>query len=322
MACGGCQFAGQSTAVEDTFVGVRFGEESNLTLCATGGRLVARGDVVVVALEHGPACGRVEKSPMPVFKPCQKSGASQILRPADERDRSAWDRQKQNQVRAKEFVRQRSRDLGLKMKVSRVDFSFNGRNARVYFTADGRVDFRQLVRDISRRFSTRVRMVQVGARDEASLLGGIGVCGRTLCCSSWLEDFRPISITMAKRQGLSLNPSKISGQCGRLLCCLAYEDDNYKKKRPRDGDGGGRGKPRSGGRPKKPRGSGDRRRASEELPAPVPTSGNQLRDGLPAWMIAADQEVRTALTARSEGSAESRQATQPAGGSRSLNVLD
>ncbi len=115
------------------------------------------------------------------------------------------------------------------MKVSKGEFSLYGRKATFYFTAGGRVDFRQLVRDLSKRFSVRVKMVQVGARDEAALLGGIGICGRTLCCSSWLKDFRPISIQMAKRQNLSLNPSKISGQCGRLLCCLAYEDDQYKR---------------------------------------------------------------------------------------------
>ncbi len=118
------------------------------------------------------------------------------------------------------------------MKVSLVDFSFNGKKATFYFTSEGRVDFRQLVRDLSTRFSVRVKMVQVGARDEAGLIGGIGVCGRTLCCSTWLKDFRPISIQMAKRQNLSLNPSKISGQCGRLLCCLAYEDEQYKGRNP------------------------------------------------------------------------------------------
>jgi len=130
------------------------------------------------------------------------------------------------------FAQERARSLGLDMKVSLVDFSLSGKKATFYFTSDGRVDFRQLVRDLSARFSVRVKMVQVGARDEAGLIGGIGICGRTLCCSTWLKDFRPISIQMAKRQNLSLNPSKISGQCGRLLCCLAYEDDQYKNRNP------------------------------------------------------------------------------------------
>jgi len=223
-----------STAVEDTFVGVRFREETNLTLCSTGGRLYARGEKVVVELEPGPAFGHVEQSPMPVFKPCQKSSARPILRAADANDLAAYDRQCQAEHSGKLFAQERSRALGLDMKISLVDFSLSGKKATFYFTSDGRVDFRQLVRDLSSRFSVRVKMVQVGARDEAGLVGGIGICGRTLCCSTWLKDFRPISIQMAKRQNLSLNPSKISGQCGRLLCCLAYEDENYKTRNPDD----------------------------------------------------------------------------------------
>lgn len=236
MACGGCSFQGRSTAVEDTFVGVRFHEETNLTLCRGGGERFERGERLVIELDHGPSLGRVEKSPMPVFKPCQKASARKVLRRANDEDADAHERQLDNEQTAKLFCQQRARDLGLEMKVSRVDFSLYGRQARFYFTADGRIDFRQLVRDLAKRFSVKVKMVQVGARDEAGLLGGLGVCGRTLCCSTWLQDFKPISIQMAKRQNLSLNPSKISGQCGRLLCCLAYEDDRYerrKKRRPR-----------------------------------------------------------------------------------------
>jgi cell fate regulator YaaT (PSP1 superfamily) len=223
-----------STAVEDTFVGVRFREETNLTLCSTGGRTYARGEKVVVELESGPAFGHVEQSPMPVFKPCQKSSARPILRPVDDADVAAYDRQCQSELSGKLYAQERSRALNLEMKISMVDFSLSGKKATFYFTSEGRVDFRQLVRDLSSRFSVRVKMVQVGARDEAGLVGGIGICGRTLCCSTWLKDFRPISIQMAKRQNLSLNPSKISGQCGRLLCCLAYEDDQYKNRTPDD----------------------------------------------------------------------------------------
>jgi cell fate regulator YaaT (PSP1 superfamily) len=225
MGCNGCSYKGMSTAVEDTFVGVRFREETNLTLCATAGRIYARGERVVVDLESGPALGHV-------FKPCQKSGARPVLRPADDADLAAYDRQLQNEMAGKLFAQEKARSLNLDMKVSLVDFSLSGKKATFYFTSDGRVDFRQLVRDLSSRFSVRVKMVQVGARDEAGLIGGIGICGRTLCCSTWLKDFRPISIQMAKRQNLSLNPSKISGQCGRLLCCLAYEDEGYKKGNP------------------------------------------------------------------------------------------
>jgi cell fate regulator YaaT (PSP1 superfamily) len=230
--CNGCAFKGMSTAVEDAYVGVRFREETNLTLCSTAGRIYARAEKVIVDLESGPAFGHVEQSPMPVFKPCQKSSARPILRPADSSDLAAYDRQRQNETTGKLYAQERARALGLDMKVSLVDFSLSSKKATFYFTSDGRVDFRQLVRDLSTRFSVRVKMVQVGARDEAGLIGGIGICGRTLCCSTWLKDFRPISIQMAKRQNLSLNPSKISGQCGRLLCCLAYEDDQYKNRNP------------------------------------------------------------------------------------------
>jgi cell fate regulator YaaT (PSP1 superfamily) len=231
--CNGCSFKGMSTAVEDTFVGVRFREETNLTTCSTGGRLFGRGEAVVVELDGGPAYGRVEQSPLPIFKPCQKAGSRPILRHATDEDVVAFDRQVASEETAKRFCQERARQLKLDMKVSRVDFALSGKRATFYFTSNGRVDFRQLVRDLSGRFGVKVKMVQVGARDEAGLLGGIGICGRTLCCSTWLKEFRPISIQMAKRQNLSLNPSKISGQCGRLLCCLAYEDDQYRKAGPR-----------------------------------------------------------------------------------------
>jgi cell fate regulator YaaT (PSP1 superfamily) len=229
MNCQGCSFKGLSTAIENNFVGVRFREETNLTLCASGREIFSQGEPVIVDLDSGPALGRVWQSPMPVFKPCQKAKANAIVRRASERDVELYEEQIVNEDTARRFAQERARSLSLEMKISAVHFTLDGRSARFYFTADGRVDFRELVRDLSRRFSAKVRMVQVGTRDEAGLIGGIGVCGRMLCCSSWLGDFRPISIQMAKRQSLSLNPSKISGQCGRLLCCLSYEDDQYQK---------------------------------------------------------------------------------------------
>jgi cell fate regulator YaaT (PSP1 superfamily) len=231
MGCAGCSYTGRSTAVEDTYVGVRFAEETNLTLCRAAGERYAEGERLIIELEQGPAFGRVEKSPMPVFKPCQKSSAREVVRRATDEDREAYDRQVTAEATARRYCQERARELGLELKVFRVDFSLYGKRATFYFTAEGRVDFRQLVRDLAGRFGVRVKMVQVGARDESKLLGGIGVCGLTLCCSTWLTEFQPISIQMAKRQDLSLNPSKISGQCGRLLCCLAYEDDQYEKKR-------------------------------------------------------------------------------------------
>lgn len=225
--CQSCSFIGMSTAVEGSYVGVRLGEETNLTICSTGDQIYAKGDRVVIDDDPSPAFGQVERSPLPIFKPCQKVNARRVLRRANDNDKADYERKIQNEFTAKRFARERAQNLKLEMKVSKVAFTLDSRAATVYFTADGRIDFRRLVRDLSRRFSAKVRMVQVGARDEAGLIGGVGPCGRTLCCSTWLKEFKPISIQMAKRQNLSLNPSKISGQCGRLLCCLAYEDDQY-----------------------------------------------------------------------------------------------
>ena len=166
---------------------------------------------------------------MPVFKPCQKSSAQPILRLVTEDDRQDFERKVGREMAVKRFCREQAREMKLEMKISKVEFSLDVKRAKIYFTAENRIDFRRLVREISRQYQAKVRMVQIGARDEAGMIGGIGVCGQTLCCSTWLQDFRPISIQMAKRQNLSLNPSKISGQCGRLLCCLAYENDQYEK---------------------------------------------------------------------------------------------
>jgi len=141
-----------------------------------------------------------------------------------------------------ERVRRTARDMvlkqGLKMKVSEVEWQWDKNKLTLYFTADRRVDFRQLVRDLARTFRTRIELKQIGVRDEAALLGGVGRCGRELCCSTWLREIKPISLQLAKDQNLSLNPAQISGTCGRLMCCLTYEHDAYlqaRKRFPREG---------------------------------------------------------------------------------------
>ena len=228
--CGGCSFAGASTAVENAFVGVRFRDETQLTLCSSGEAIYARGQQVIVDLgDRGHACGTIEQSPMPVFKPCQKASARPIVRASTSDDSRAYERQLDAEDAIRRFAREHAGQLKLEMKPSAVECDFAGESATVYFTAEQRVDFRELISRISRRFGIQVRMQHLGPRDEAKMVGGVGVCGRTLCCSSWMKGFQPISIKMAKRQGLSLNPSKISGQCGRLLCCLAHENDLYQK---------------------------------------------------------------------------------------------
>jgi len=115
----------------------------------------------------------------------------------------------------------------MEMKLVKVEYLFDGSKAIFYFTADGRIDFRELVKDLAHAFPTRIEMRQIGVSDEAGMVGGLGICGRELCCSSFLREFEPVSVKMAKEQNLALNPTKISGQCGRLLCCLAYEFDTY-----------------------------------------------------------------------------------------------
>jgi len=227
--CTTCGRSALTTQVDDTYVGVRFAEEAHVTLCTTPGESLGQGADVVVDLEGEAAYGRVEDSPATVFRPCQKAKARPIVRRATDADRQAYQHQRENEVLAKLFCQERSRALKLEMKISRISFALSGRRAAVHFSAEGRVDFRQLVREFSQRFSARVQMVQVGARDESRAVGGVGVCGMPLCCACWMSEFKPISIQMAKRQSLSLNPTKISGQCGRLLCCLAHEDEGYKR---------------------------------------------------------------------------------------------
>lgn len=227
--CGGCKRSAVATSVADTYVGVRFAEEGNPTLCTTPGIAFALGDEVIVEVGGEATFGHVEHSPATVGCPSRKARARRILRAANADDRAAFRRQREQEAAARQFCQERSRALKLDMKIARVSFALSLKRATVHFSAEGRVDFRQLVREFSQRFAARVQMAQAGARDEARGVGGLGVCGRILCCSGWLNDFKPISIQMAKRQGLSLNPAKISGQCGRLLCCLAYEDEEYKR---------------------------------------------------------------------------------------------
>jgi cell fate regulator YaaT (PSP1 superfamily) len=148
------------------------------------------------------------------------------------------ERYQQREKQALHTCRAAVTESGLPMKVIRADYNFNGTHLTFYFTAEKRVDFRSLVKDLARKFRTRIELRQVGVRDEVKLVGGYGLCGRPHCCATWMPEFRPISIRMAKQQNLPLSPMEISGACGRLLCCLAYENDYYaevKKRLPRVG---------------------------------------------------------------------------------------
>lgn len=198
---------------------------------------LTQGDRVVVETERGVGVGQVVKPP--VEKEAGAAGSlSLVKRKATPEDLAALERISHKEHEAYRFCVNRIIERNMPMKLVRVEYQFDGSKAIFFFTADGRVDFRDLVKDLAHSFHTRIEMRQIGVRDEAKMTGGIGICGRELCCSSWLRDFQPVSVKMAKEQNLALNPNKISGQCGRLLCCLDYEYETYcclRKNFPKSG---------------------------------------------------------------------------------------
>jgi cell fate regulator YaaT (PSP1 superfamily) len=182
------------------------------------------GTPLVVETESGVSLGRVSGFPArsDTDAPRTENGA-RVLRLATEEDVAVRRRQQAREREAFRVALMKIRERGLAMKLTRVEQLYDGSRLVFYFTADGRVDFRELVRELASEFRSRIEMRQIGVRDEARMLGGYGSCGRPLCCSTWLQSFEPVSIKMAKQQDLSLNPSKLSGLCGRLKCCLRYE---------------------------------------------------------------------------------------------------
>jgi cell fate regulator YaaT (PSP1 superfamily) len=188
------------------------------------------GDSVVVQTPDGPAVGTVTRAVASIAarkRPTEESTA-QVVRKATRDDIVARLKQQQREQEAHRICLMKIRERGLAMKLARVEQIFDGSRLIFYYTAEGRVDFRELVRDLAAHFRVRIEMRQIGVRDEARMLGGYGSCGRPLCCTTFLQSFEPISIKMAKQQNLSLNPSKLSGMCGRLKCCLRYELPNGK----------------------------------------------------------------------------------------------
>jgi cell fate regulator YaaT (PSP1 superfamily) len=213
---------------DDQIVLVTLGCSGRPQPCAAARSLVEKplrpGMPVVVETETGLAFGRVEgfRRPGNEEEP-RPAAAARVLRIAADEDCAVRRRQ---MVREREAFRVgllKVRERGLAMKLTRVEQLYDGSRLVFYFTAEGRVDFRDLVRELAAEFRTRIEMRQIGVRDEARMMGGYGSCGRPLCCSAWLQSFEPVSIKMAKQQDLSLNPSKLSGLCGRLKCCLRYE---------------------------------------------------------------------------------------------------
>ncbi|MFA7535783.1 MAG: regulatory iron-sulfur-containing complex subunit RicT [Desulfuromonadales bacterium] len=198
----------------------------------------AAGDRVVVETDRGRALGSVVIPPREIMAAEAPDDLKSILRPATDEDLALADNNTAREKEAFRFCKQRIQERKMEMKLVRAEYLFDGSKIVFYFTADGRVDFRELVKDLAHHFHTRIEMRQIGVRDEAKLTGGIGICGRELCCCTFLSEFAPVSVKMAKEQGLALNPTKISGQCGRLLCCLGYEFETYcamKKGMPKCG---------------------------------------------------------------------------------------
>lgn len=194
---------------------------------AVGGISLTKGDRVVVETDRGRALGTVASFPREVENQDLPEGLKPVLRQAGTEDLSMAANFNAKEEFSLRFCRERIAERNLAMKLVRAEYLFDGSKIIFYFTADGRIDFRELVKDLAHHFHTRIEMRQIGVRDEAKLIGGMGICGRELCCSSYLTEFVPVSVKMAKEQELALNPNKISGQCGRLLCCLAYEYETY-----------------------------------------------------------------------------------------------
>lgn len=190
---------------------------------------IKKGDRVIVETSRGVEIGTAVSGIREIDEAEMHTTLKGVTRPANERDLARDSENKRRQEEAFEICRKKIEAHKLDMKLVEVEYTFDGSKILFYFTADGRVDFRELVKDLANVFRTRIELRQIGVRDEAKSMGSIGVCGRSLCCSAWLDDFVSVSIKMAKEQGLSLNPSKISGACGRLMCCLKYEQDTYEE---------------------------------------------------------------------------------------------
>jgi cell fate regulator YaaT (PSP1 superfamily) len=210
-------------------VGVRFKKAGKIYYFDPGELEIELNSNIIVETARGIEFGLVvvpnrEVSESEIVAPLKK-----VIRIALEEDKKHAAENDKKEIEAFEACAQKIKDHHLNMKLIEVEYTFDNNKVLFYFTADGRVDFRELVKDLAAVFKTRIELRQIGVRDESKMMGGLGVCGRVLCCKSFLGEFHPVSIKMAKEQGLSLNPTKISGTCGRLMCCLKYEQDAYEE---------------------------------------------------------------------------------------------
>ena len=209
-------------------IGVRFREAGKIYYFSPGKLEIKAGEHVIVETARGIEFGFVVLGSRDVDDSKVVQPLKTVIRMANKDDEA---REENNKVKEKEAFRickEKIRKHGLEMKLIDVEYTFDNNKILFYFTADGRIDFRELVKDLASVFKTRIELRQVGVRDETKIVGGVGICGRALCCHSYLSEFIPVSIKMAKEQNLSLNPSKISGVCGRLMCCLKNEEETYE----------------------------------------------------------------------------------------------
>ena len=212
-----------------TIVGVRFKKAGKIYYFLPGEETLTIDDGVIVETARGVEYGTVVIGPKEVTKDSLVMPVKPVMRKATFKDFQQLEKNEEREEKAFAICLEKIAKRRLPMKLINVEYTFDMNKIVFFFTADGRIDFRELVKDLATVFRTRIELRQVGVRDEAKVLNGIGACGRPLCCSNFLGDFSPVSIRMAKDQNLSLNPTKISGVCGRLMCCLNYEDDLYKK---------------------------------------------------------------------------------------------
>ena len=210
-------------------IGVRFKKAGKIYYFDPGALPITDEDYVIVETVRGIEFGKVVISNKQVEEEDVVLPLKKVIRIADEKDKLTVVENQNSSLEAHKVCEQKIASHKLEMNLVEVEYTFDRNKVIFYFTADGRVDFRNLVKDLASVFKTRIELRQIGVRDEAKLLGGVGPCGRMLCCSTFLGDFEPVSIKMAKDQNLSLNPAKISGLCGRLMCCLKYENDDYEE---------------------------------------------------------------------------------------------
>ncbi len=210
-----------------SIIGVRFKDVGKVYYFDPAGIDFKIGDSVIVETVRGVECGKVAIANKEIDESKISSPLKSVIRKADENDLKTVAENREKEKKAFTICEQKIKQHDLQMKLVNVEYTFDNNKIMFYFTADGRVDFRELVKDLAYVFRTRIELRQIGVRDEAKMLGGLGICGRPFCCNTFLGEFQPVSIKMAKEQGMSLNPVKISGTCGRLMCCLKYEQDVY-----------------------------------------------------------------------------------------------